>query len=314
LVMKNWAGLLILGLGLFLGACSTDEGEAITPSTEAITATPTRPSEAVTKVLAPTPSPVSTQPATATPVVVPTATEASPVTPTVRIEEVGADGTCVKLDETVTVPTELFKQPDLEVDIEAYLNAGGSIDGLPRAFVAADADQAIRLQTVSWDVTGSGVPDLLIGVTIPYVDGGGETHLLFFRCAEGQYEGEILFRRAGAGSRMEGLYEGGGVEIKSVGDVNGNEREDVFFSVNWPEYGEHYLLEWEGSQFVSLIAYPGLLGEDRRWIETYGEEIEVVDMDGDGDGVYEIVVNAEGDDGEGERIVWRWNGEHYSID
>jgi hypothetical protein len=243
---------------------------------------------------------------------VPTATAASPVTTTVRIEGVEVDGTCVKLNETLTLPSELFRQPGFEADIEAYLNAGGSIDGLAGAFVSADVEQAIRLQIVSRDVTESGVPDLLIGVTIPYGGGDGETHLLFFRCTEGQYEGKILFRRAGAGSRMEGLYEGGGVEVKSVGDVNGDGREDVFFSVNWPGYGEHYLLEWTGNQFVSLIAYSGSLGEDRLWIETYGEEIEVVDTDGDG--VYEIVVNAEGDDGEGERIIWRWDGEHYSID
>jgi hypothetical protein len=310
--MRNWAGLLFLGMGLLLIACSAEGGEAITPSIEAITATGTRPSGAATEVPAPTPSPVSTRPATATPVEIPTATTTSPVAPTVRIEGVEADGACVSLDESVTVPGDLFRQPDFEADIEAYLNAGGSIDGLAGAFVSTDLDEAIRLQIGTWDVTRSGVPDLLIGVTIPYADGDGETHLLFFRCAEGQYEGEILFRRAGAGGRMEGLYEGGGVEINSVRDVNGNEREDVFFSVNWPGYGEHYLLEWEGSQFVSLIAYRGLLGEDRHWIETYGEEIEVFDTDGDE--VYEIVVNPGGDDVGEERIIWRWDGEHYNID
>jgi hypothetical protein len=310
--MRNRAGLLILGIGLVLFACSAERSEAITPSAEAITATDTSPPGAVTEVPTPTPSVTPTRLATATPVVVPTATEASPVTPTVRTEGVEADGTCVELDETVTVPSELFRQPDFEADIEAYLNAGSSIDGLAGAFVSTDLDEAIRLQIVSRDVTGSGAPDLLIGVTIPYRGGDGETHLLFFRCAEGQYEGEILFRRAGAGSRMEGLYEGGGVEITSVGDLNGNEQEDVFFSVNWPGYAEHYLLEWESSQFVSLIAYRGLLGEDRRWIETRGEAVEVFDTDGDG--VYEIVVNPEGDDGEGERIIWRWDGEHYGPD
>jgi hypothetical protein len=301
--MKNWTVLLIIGMGLLLFACNPAGSEAITPSAEAITG-------AATEV--PTPSVIPTQSATATPVVFPTATTASPIAPTVRIEGVEADGTCVHLDETVTIPGELFRQPDFETDIEAYLNAGGSIDGLAGAFVSTDLDEAIRLQIGTWDVTGSGVPDLLIGVTIPYADGDGETHLLFFRCAEGRYEGEILFRRAGAGGRMEGLYEGGGVEIDSVRDVNGNEREDVFFSVNWPGYAEHYLLEWEGSQFVSLIAYRGLLGEDRHWIETYGEEIEVLDTDGDE--VYEIVVNPGGDDVGEERIIWRWDGEHYDID
>jgi hypothetical protein len=239
-------------------------------------------------------------------------TATSPVAPTVRIEGVEVDGMCVKLDETVTAPGELFRQPGFETEIEAYLNAGGSIDGLPGAFVSTDVEQAIQLQIVGQDVTGSGIPDVLIGVTIPYGGGDGETHLLFFRCAEGRYQGEILFRRAGAGSRMEGLYEGGGVEINSVGDVNGNERGGVFFSVNWPGYGEHYLLEWERDRFISLFEYRGLLGEDRRWIETRGEEVEVFDTDGDG--VYEIVVNPGDDDVGGERIIWRWDGEHYNTD
>ena len=307
--MRNWAGLLIFGMGLLLFACSAEGSETITPSAEAITVTLTRPPGAVMEVSTPTPSEIPTRSATATAVMVPTATAASPVTPTMRVEGVEADGTCVSLDKTVALPSELFRQPGFEVDIEAYLNAGGSIDGLAGPFVSADVDQAVRLQIMSQDVTGSGAPDLLIGVTIPYKGGDGETHLLFFRCAEGQYEGEVLFRRAGAGSRMEGLYEGGGVEIVSVGDLNGNEREEVFFSVNWPGYGEHYLLEWEGSRFVSLIEYRGLLGEDRSWIETYGEEVEVSDTDGDG--VYEIVVNAEADNGGEEQIIWRWDGEHY---
>ncbi|MFB0536476.1 MAG: hypothetical protein ACETWR_16000 [Anaerolineae bacterium] len=275
-------------------------------------ATVTSSPETATETFTPTPSTTPTRLATATPTVVPTATSAPPVTPIVRVEGVVADGTCVGLDDTVTVPDEVFRQPDFEAEIEVYLNAGGAISSLPGALASTDVDRAIRIQMVSQDVTGSGVPDLFIGVTLPYGGGDGETHLLFFTCVGGQYEGEVMFRRAGAGSRAEGLYEGGGVAVEAVRDMNGNGRTEVFFSVNWPGYGEHFLLEWGGRQFVSLIEYRGMLGESRNWIETHGEEVGIVDVDGDG--VYEVVVGEQGDGEEGRRTIWRWDGERYSLD
>lgn len=311
--MRNWVGLVILGLGSLLFACRAEgRPSATTPSAEAIMATVTSSSRAATETFTPTRSATPTRLATTTAMVVPTATSASPGMPIVRVEGVVADGTCVELDDTVTVPGEVFRQPDFEAEVEAYLNAGGSISGLPSALASTDVDRAIRIQMVSQDVTGSGVPDLLIGMTLPYISGDGETHLLFFTCVGEQYEGEVLFRRAGAGSRMEGLYEGGGVEVEAVRDMNGNGRTEVFFSVNWPGYGEHYLLEWEGRQFVSLIEYQGMLGENRNWIETHGEEVGIVDVDGDG--VYEIVVDEEGDQAGGGQTIWRWDGEQYRHD
>jgi hypothetical protein len=311
--MRNWFGLVILGLGSLLFACRAEgRSSATTPSAEAIIATETSSFGAATETFTPTPSVAPTRLPTATAIVVPTATSASPVMPIVRVEGVVADGTCVELDDTVTVPGEVFRQPDFEAEVEAYLNAGGSISGLPGAFVSTDIDQAIRIQIVSQDLTGSGVPDLFIGVTLPYASGDGETHLLFFTCMGEQYEGEVLFRRAGAGSRMEGLYEGGGVKVEAVRDMNGNGRTEVFFSVNWLGYGEHYLLEREERQFVSLIEYQGMLGERRNWIETYGEEVGILDVDRDG--VYEIVVSEEGDGAGGRQTIWRWDGERYSQD
>jgi hypothetical protein len=312
-VMRNWVGLVILGLGSLLFACRAEgRYSATTPSAEAIMATETSSSGAATETFTPTPSVAPTQLPTAIAIVVPTATSASPVRPILRVEGVVADGTCVELDDTVTVPGEVFRQADFEAEVEAYLNAGGSISGLPGALASTDVDRAIRIQIVSQDLTGSGVPDLFIGVTLPYGSGDGETHLLFFTCVGEQYKGEVVFRRAGAGSRMEGLYEGGGVKVEAVRDMNGNGRTEVFFSVNWPGYGEHYLLEWEGRQFVSLIEYQGMLGERRNWIETYGQEVGIVDVDRDG--VYEIVVGEEEDGAGGRQTIWRWDGERYSHD
>jgi hypothetical protein len=309
-IMRSWVGLVILGLGSLLCACAIEGGSlAPTPCAEAITATTTISSEATTETPTPTPCATPTRWTTVATIVAPTATSAPPAMPIVTIEGVVADGTCVELDDTVVAPGEVFRQPDFEAEIEAYLNAGGSISGLPGAFASTDVDRPIRTQIVSQDATGSGIPDLFIGVTVPYVNGDGETHLLFFTCTGDQYKGEVVFRRAGAGSRMEGLYEGGGVEVEAVRDMNGNGRAELFFSVNWPGYGEHYLLEWEGQQFVSLIEYQGALGESRNWIETHGEEVRIIDVDGDG--VFEIVVNEGGDGAQERQAIWRWDGERY---
>ncbi|MBN1811912.1 MAG: hypothetical protein JXA14_08765 [Anaerolineae bacterium] len=312
-VMRKWVGFVSFGLSVLLFACRAEERSfATTPSVEAVMATVTSPSGAATETFVPAPSATLTQLATATALVIPTATSASPLMPIVRVEGVMADGTCVELDDTVAISDEVFRWPDFENEVELYLNAGGSISGLPGALASTDVSRAIRIQLVSQDVTGSGIPDLFIGVTLPYENGDGETHLLFFTCVGEQYEGEVVFRRAGAGSRMEGLYEGGGVDVRAVRDMNGNGRVEVFFSVNWPGYGEHYLLEWERGQFVSLIEYQGILGESRNWIETYEEEIGIIDVDGNG--VYEIVVGEEGDEVGGRQSIWRWNGERYSLD
>jgi hypothetical protein len=174
---------------------------------------------------------------------------------------------------------------------------------------STDPERAIRIQIVGEDITGNTIPDLFIGMTLPYAEGDGETHLLFFTCVEGRYEGEVLFRRAGAGSRMEGLYAGGGVVVENVGDLNRNGKAEVFFSVNWPGYAEYFVVEWDGRQFVSLIEYENLLGTTCYWIEVFGGEVEIVDVEGDG--LYEIAVGEQGGE---ETVIWRWNGERYSHD
>ena len=216
------------------------------------------------------------------------------------------------VDKTITITGQVFGRPDFHKEIGAYLNAGGAISGLPDALASTSPERAIRMQIVGEDVTGNEIPDIFMGITLPYADGDGETHLLFFTCVEGQYEAAVLFRRAGAGSRMEGLYTGGGAVVEHVGDLNGNGRAEVLFSVNWPGYAEYYLLEWDDSQFVSLIEYRNLLGTTCYWIEVFEQVVEIVDLEGDG--VYEIVVGTEsGKEREGQ-IIWRWDGERYGRD
>jgi hypothetical protein len=226
------------------------------------------------------------------------------------VEPVAADGTCVPVNEAITISAEVFGQARFEEAISSYLNDGGPVDTLATSMASADTgDEPILLQVLSQDVTASGLPDILLAVTIPYGGGSGEAHVLFFTCQAGRYEAQILFRRAGAGSRAEGLYAGGGAVIESLRDLNGNGVPDVALSVNWLEWGEYYLLEWDGEQFSSLIAYEDLLGDTRHWIETSGGEVEILDLEGDG--LYEIVAGEPGGEG---TVIWRWDGERYSHD
>ena len=56
-----------------------------------------------------------------------------------------------------------------------------------------------------------------------------------------------------------------------------------------------------------MIEYENLLGNTCYWIEVSGEEVELVDVEGDG--LYEIVVGEQGSEG---MLIWQWDGERYS--
>jgi hypothetical protein len=325
MLMRAKMAIVLVGLGWLLLACSAKgqmtPGQALTSAIQATAARPTwtptvasTPTSTVTPTVSPLPSPWATPmlraTATATSRLAPTITPGLLGTPWVSVEGVAADGTCLSVNESITITAQVFEQPDFEKDLEAYLNAGGSIRDLPGALASTSAERPIRMQLVGEDITANGIPDLLIGITLPYAAGDGETHLLFFACIEGLYEGEVLFRRAGAGSRMEGLYAGGGVLVEHVGDLNANGKAEVLFSVNWPGYAEVFVVEWDEGQFASLIEYRDLLGNPRYWIEVLGQGVEIADVEGDG--LYEIVVSDQvGAEG---TVTWRWNGERYSPD
>ena len=282
--------LTLLSLSGGLAAC----GPVATP-----TATPVPPPSPTSPPTATTAPPPSEEP------VVPAPEPGAPA-----LETVPADGSCVPLDEAVTITAEVFGQPRFEEAIAGYLNEGGSVDALaPSLASPGSAEEPILLQVASQDVTASGLPDVLLAVTMPYGGGSGETHVLFFTCQAGEYEQQILFRRAGAGSRAEGLYAGGGARVESLRDLNGNGTPDLVLSVNWPGYGEVYLLEWDGTQFSSLVEYVDLLGNTLHRIEVPGGKAEIVDVEGDG--LYEIVVGEPGAEG---TVTWRWDGERYVQD
>jgi hypothetical protein len=323
--MRKKTNLVMLGLGWLLLACSAKG--AIAPEPALTTAIPTRTSTATatptawatpvpvaTATPSPAPTPTPTWTATATPVPTPppTATPGPTVPPILRVEGVATDGTCMPLDEATTIAAQALREPDFEEAIGAYLNDGGSIGGLVEALGEASTGHAVRIQIVGQDVTGEQVPDLLLAITRPYTAEDGEAHLLFYACVGGRYEGEVLFRRAGAGSRAAGLYAGGGVAVEHVGDLNGNGRTDVFHGVYWPGYAEYYLLEWNGGQFVPLIEHRDVLGYTRYRIEAAGQEVAIVDLEGDG--AYEIAVGAREGEVVEETVIWRWDGARYRPD
>lgn len=223
------------------------------------------------------------------------------------LDIVSADGTCVALNDALTITSEVFHQSGFGEAITKYLNDGGSVDALATSLASTgSASEPILLQVVSQDVTASGIPDILMAVTMPYGGGSGETHVLFFTCETGRYEEQILFRRAGAGSRGEGLYAGGGAVVKSLRDLNGNGMPDVVISVNWPNYAEYYLLEWGGEQFSSLIEYVDVLGDIIYYrLEVYQGGVYFNDLDGDG--VFEMIVTRRNTQTQKkETVTWQW--------
>ena len=225
---------------------------------------------------------------------------------------VAADGTCLPVDDSIAISPAIFQRSDFEEAILAYLNSGGAPDALAVALGSSQSSaQPILLQVASRDITTNGIPDILVTVTIPYAAGDGETHVLFYTCAGGRYTNQILFRRAGAGSRAEGLYAGGGARLLSLRDLNQNGLPDILFAVNWPGYAECFLLEWDGAQFTSLIEEEDLIRGTIHWLEVFGGQVDARDTNGDG--TLELVVSVRNADGQTQETgVWVWNGVRYA--
>ena len=227
-------------------------------------------------------------------------------------EEASADGSCVDLSAGVILPEFSSDYAIYDGDVEElqnYLNNGGSISELITILAERGNTLGPHLsQIITQDVTRNGVPDIFIALTIAYsAFGDGETHLLMFRCVNKQYTSTILFRRAGAGSRAEGLYRGGGARILRIQDLNRNNIPDILFSANWDyEFGtfsEIYLIEWQGTEFRSLIEFDNELGETQYHINTESDRCFIVE-DIDGDGIFELIP----EDG----AVYVWNGAVYT--
>ncbi|MBL7164390.1 MAG: hypothetical protein ISS57_17525 [Anaerolineales bacterium] len=252
---------------------------------------------------------VTLQPPAFTSLPEPTATPLPPTVTPPTLEVIPVGEACLPEDATVTIDTEVLMEPDFDVDIAAYLSAGGLVDELENTFaLQSSSGEEYLVRVLEYDITADSILDVLMTLTIPYVNGLGESHVLAFRCADGEYESEVLFRRAGAGARAEGLYTGGGAAIKSLDDLNTNSVPDILIEVNWPDYKEYYLFEWDGVVFNSLIYYVDILGMEKYRLEVTDGNVQVMDFDEDG--LYELeVTGIDYMTGNMITVIWRWNGE-----
>jgi hypothetical protein len=297
--------LILLLLAVLLLACQTEstpqppEDEDIIP-----TATPTSPVPTNT-VIPPT------QTLTITPSRMPSLTLTP--SPTADTPATDAEGNlvCVAINPEISIDTAIFEKPEFQNELGDYLNAGGDPLELPQYLASDPSDEEPNLIAVYQpDFDSDQIADVLVIVTLSISGGYGESHVYAFLCRNGGYESHILFRRAGAGSRGEGLYAGGGAQIERLEDLNQTGNIDLLFSVNWPGYAEYFLLTWEGDQFRSLISYMDELGLQRSYFEVQQGNFKLEDVDGDG--VFELLVipiNSQTSAFE----TWYWDGEQYQL-
>jgi len=207
--------------------------------------------------------------------------------------------------------------------VTAFLNQGGGFVELMEilANVCGDVwgltNEPPFSQVLATDLNADGELDLLVSITLPYGGGFGEAHVMAFIEDEGRFEPHVLFRRAGAGSRADGLYAGGGPEILEVKDLNRDGIADVLFVVRWETFSEVYLAEDVAGEFRSLIeVYDDILLTTVYNLTLQGAEPSLGDLEGDG--LYELIL-VSGLPKAGKAItepverheVWAWNGSVY---
>lgn len=183
--------------------------------------------------------------------------------------------------------------------VSAYLNAGGAVDQLESqlANIQTGSTEMIKAQVIAQDVTGDGCGDVLVSLALPSVPGYGDAILATYNCQGDRYVRHNLFGRVGAGSRGEGLYDGGGAHIEGVKDLNADGLPEIPFYV--ASLSELYIVEWNGTEFASLIDHVDELGNPQGYIPAREGAFEIQDLDDDG--VFEVVLNDP-------PVVWRWDG------
>lgn len=190
------------------------------------------------------------------------------------------------------------EDPDPNIGVLGYLNSSGSSAGLGI------------------------IPDVIVSIAIPTLAQGGygDAFLTVYICDQASYKSNVVFVRAGAGDRAEGLYAGGGALIHSVRDMNANGVSDIVFSV--PSLGELYVVEWNGDHFGVLIKnFDEDLLLDFSYINIYNGNFVVRNTDGnDGSEIlitYRLVPRDERTANcgpEGNRTeTWAWEGYHFTL-
>jgi hypothetical protein len=220
---------------------------------------------------------------------------------------------CVTPDSSVTLndPTAFSDPYNSQARLD-FLNAGGMPDAL-ESFMESQQVTAPNgdLLPYVWDIQVAALepgesPALFVAVTVPQDDSSGESYFLAYWCDEGEYQESTVFRRVGDSTENAGLYAGGGTEILTIEDLNGNDLVDVLFTVSWAVEGEtpvvqFHLVEWGGDDWLSLWQQSDEFGTPRNYIT--GEDADDIELEEVGDGRYLIqIAGAE----------YQWDGEQFT--
>jgi hypothetical protein len=205
-----------------------------------------------------------------------------------------------------------------EPQILAYLNASGNAQGLQAALGSltltdsSGTDWQARIQVFDTDVTGDGLPEVVLDLSF-FVEGQfAEGALFVYRCQIGQYVGGAVAPIAGQILSADDADPG----IRAIQDMNGNGKAEIVLSYT-PIIGTHAnytryfrILEWDGGQFADLIR--------NETMTPYAAEVQNGDgeiRDTDGDGTLELVLThgvgrgPDSDPSDSARTdVWTWDG------
>lgn len=183
--------------------------------------------------------------------------------------------------------------------IGAYLNAGGAVERLQTLLtgIQTGTTEKIKAQILARDLTGDGCVDVIVSLALPTIPGYGDAIVAVYTCQGDQYVRHNLFGRVGAGSRGEGLFDGGGARIETVQDLNANGLPEILFFV--PSLSELYIAAWDGAGFSSLVGWVDELGNPQSSIPAREGAFEIMDLDQDG--VLEVMVTDP-------PSLWRWDG------
>lgn len=201
--------------------------------------------------------------------------------------------------------------PNMQESIRAVLNARGSGIGIEAALIAltnnADPPDYVVAHVLVMDVTGDGVPDVVMDLTIPEVGSYATTAALIFTCREGAYETALFLLL----SPQEGIYPAGGYQVLSVEDMNVDGIREVVIVLKVFDNRRYYILAWDGTAFTSLIEprFDEISLQTVYYVEAYGGEGAVMDTDGD-DSLELVITYSEEPI---RREIWTWNGHAFSL-
>jgi len=206
-----------------------------------------------------------------------------------------------------------FTGPSLAPPIQRYLEAGGdptTLEAMLNAIIADPAQKApIRAEVNSVDVTGDGVDELALTLTIPRGGDYVDTSLLVLTPQAGHYQTILEFIRA----PLETLTDADGYRFLAIVDMNRDDTKELV--VDLAIGGDHrfWILGWDGTQIRSLLEpqQDPLTSEMVDYILIPNGTGIVRDVDGDGLlDLYTIRYRPEGEGPRhcGAKDVWSWDG------